>query len=160
MTARSDIERLFRSNYNAMQMLAIRLTHDEEVARDIVHDVFVSVLTNEISSLTSGYLLQGVRFACLKYLRNLSIRDRLNNLYALDLMDIEEDGWPDESDIELIREIVQTKLSDQCRRIVRLRFVSRMKYHEIAEELSISETAVYKHLRHAIIVLRQNFNRE
>ena len=70
MTARSDIERLFRSNYKAMLMLAIRLTHDQEVARDIVHDVFASVLTNGISSLTSGYLLQGVRFACLKYLRN------------------------------------------------------------------------------------------
>lgn len=160
MTAKSDIERLFRNNYKEMQMLAIRLTHDEEVARDIVHDVFASLLTGGNLHVTPGYLINGVRFACLKYLRNLSVRKRLNGLYALDYTEIESEEWPDEEDIRQIRDLVETKLSGQCRRVVRLRFCQHRSYREISEELSISETAVYKHLRHAIIVLRQNFNTE
>lgn len=43
MTTKSDIEQLFQSNYRAMLTLAIRLLHDLETARDIVHDVFESV---------------------------------------------------------------------------------------------------------------------
>lgn len=37
MTTKSDIEQLFQSNYRAMLTLAIRLLHDPETARDIVH---------------------------------------------------------------------------------------------------------------------------
>lgn len=69
MTNKSDIEQLFRSNYPAMLTLAIYVT--------------------------PAYLLTGVRFASLKYLRSLSLRDRFNNLYALDLDEIDDDGWPD-----------------------------------------------------------------
>lgn len=158
MTTRNDIEQLFRHHYKAMLLFATRLVHDQEAARDIVHDVFASLLNNENSTVTSGYLINGVRFACLKHIRNLSVRNRLNCLYALDCMEIENEEWPDEKNIQLIREIIDTKLSEQCRRVLRLRFTCGMKYHEIAEELSISETAVYKHLRHAFIVLRQNFS--
>lgn len=156
MTTKNDIERLFRSNYKAMLHLATRLTHDSEVAGDIVHDVFHSLLSKGTISVTPAYLINGVRFACLKYIRNMSVRDRLNRLYALDCSDVDEGKWPDEESVELIRTLVETKLSGQCRRVVRMRFGANMKYHEIAEELCISEAAVYKHLRHALIVLRQN----
>lgn len=158
MMNNDDIEQLFRRNYGAMFRLADRLTHDAEMARDIVHDVFASLLANDIPSVTPAYLMQGVRFACLKHIRSLSIRDRLRQLYALDNREIEDGAWPDEEIMAQIIDIVNTKLSEQCRRIVKLRFSARLTYHEIAEELSISETAVYKHLHHAIIVLRQNLN--
>mgnify|MGYP001719688561 CR=1 FL=1 len=94
MTTKSDIEQLFRSNYTAMLTLAIRLLHDTDTARDIVHDVFESVLSENMSAVTPAYLLTGVRFASLKHLRSLSLRERFNNLYALDLDEIEDDEWP------------------------------------------------------------------
>ena len=50
MTTKSDIEQLFRSNYTAMLTLAIRLLHDTDTARDIVHDVFESVLSENLKS--------------------------------------------------------------------------------------------------------------
>lgn len=99
MTTNSDIEKLFRSNYTAMLTLAIRLLHDTDTARDIVHDVFESVLSENLSIVTPAYLLTGVRFACLKHLRNLSLRERFNSLYALDLDEIEDDEWPDPEDV-------------------------------------------------------------
>ena len=52
MTTMSDIEQLFRSNYQAMLTLAIRLLHDADAARDIVHDVFESVLSERLAMVT------------------------------------------------------------------------------------------------------------
>lgn len=160
MTTKSDIEQLFRSNYTAMLTLAIRLLHDTDTARDIVHDVFESVLSENLSTVTPAYLLTGVRFACLKYLHRLSVRERFNNLYTLDLDEIEDDEWPDPDDVARLNELIDGVLPVQGRRVVKLRFNERMSYGEIAEKLGISEVAVYKHLRHAMDVLRQNFNRK
>lgn len=160
MTTKSDIEKLFRSNYTVMLTLAIRLLHDTDTARDIVHDVFESVLSENLSTVTPAYLLTGVRFASLKHRRNLSLRERFNNLYALDLDEIEDDEWPDQEDVERLNELIDQSLTVQDRRVVKMRFNERMSYDEIAGQLGISEVAVYKHLRHAMDVLRQNFNRK
>lgn len=143
-----------------MLTLAIRLLHDVDTARDIVHDVFESVLSENLSTVTRAYLLTGVRFACLKHLRNLSLRERFNNLYALDLDEIEDDEWPDPEDVARLNELIDQSLTMQDRQVVRLRFNERMTYDEIAGQLGISEVAVYKHLRHAMDVLRHNFNRK
>lgn len=160
MTTKSEIEQLFRSNYEIMLTLAIRLLHDAETARDIVHDVFESVLSENLSTITPAYLFTAVRFACLKQLRNLSLRERFNNLYALDLDEIEDEEWPDPEDVARLNELIDQSLTMQDRQVVRLRFNERMSYDEIAGQLGISEVAVYKHLRHAMDVLRQNFNRK
>ena len=160
MTTKSDIEQLFQSNYRAMLTLAIRLLHDADTARDIVHDVFESVLSENLSTVTSAYLLTGVRFASLKHLRSLSLRERFNNLYALDLDEIEDDEWPDPEDVARLNELINQSLTMQDRRVVKMRFNERMSYDEIAGQLGISEVVVYKHLRHAMDVLRQNFNRK
>lgn len=159
MTTKSEIEQLFRGNYTAMLTLAIRLLHDPDTARDIVHDVFESVLSGNPSTVTPAYLLTGVRFACLKHLRSLSVRERFNNLYALNLDEIEDDEWPDPEDVARLNELIDEALTTQGRRVVKLRFNKRMTYGEIAGQLGITEVAVYKHLRHAMDVLRQNFNR-
>lgn len=160
MTTKSDIEQLFRSNYTAMLTLAIHLLHDADTARDIVHDVFESVLSENMSTVTTAYLLTGVRFASLKHLRSLSLRERFNNLYALNLDEIEDDEWPDPEDVARLNGLIDQSLTMQDRQVVRLRFNERMSYDEISGQLGISEVAVYKHLRHAMDVLRQNFKRK
>ena len=58
MTTKHDIEPLFRTNYAAMLALAGRLLHDEDAARDIVHDVFARLLTGNIALVSSAYLLK------------------------------------------------------------------------------------------------------
>ena len=157
MTQEFDIEQLFRSNYRAMLSLARRIVHDDDTAEDIVHDIFASLLTDRPPRVTSAYLLRGVRFACLNHIRNLTVRDRLNKLYTLDTGSIADEEWPDPEDIALLNEIVDCRLSAQCRRVMRLRFTSRLTYREIAEETGMSEVAVYKYLRQALNILRENF---
>lgn len=155
MLTKDDIEQLFRTYYRKMLILANMLLHDEEAARDIVHDVFSSLLSGKVESVNESYLMSGVRFACMKQIRSLSTEERIKSLYALECNDIDVEEWPDEKAIELLRNAVDNELPDLTRRIVRYRFYDRKPYKEIAEFLSVSEVTVYKHLRHAIDVLRK-----
>lgn len=157
MTSSNDIEQLFRNNYAAMYKLAFRLMHERETAKDIVHDIFSSLIAYDtVKDITAGYLMMAVRKNCLQRMRNLTIRNRLKKLYAIDLDEIEEEEWPDEESIGKIRSVLKNQLSEACRRVISMRFDNNMSYKEISEELRISETAVYKHLRHGLNVLRQN----
>lgn len=156
MMTNDEIEQLFRTHYRKMLILANTLLHDEEAARDIVHDVFSSLLSGKVKAVNESYLLNGVRFACLKRIRSLSAEDRIKSLYALEYDDIEAQEWPDEEVIVLMRKVIDQELPDLTRRIIRLRFYDRMSYKEIAGLLSVSEVTVYKHLRHGIDVLRKN----
>ena len=155
---KKEIEQLFRSNYPAMLTLACRMLHDSEAARDIVHERFASILTDCPASVTPAYLLHGVRLACLSHIRNVSLRQRLNLLYALELNETEDEEWPDEQEIALLNALIDEQLSPRARQVLKMRFNQRMSYKEIAETLEISEAAVYKNLRHALDVLRKKFN--
>ncbi len=138
-----------------MAMLVLR---DEDVSRDIVHDVFESLLNTGLTDVSDQYLLRAVRNRCLNHLRGLSTKERILEVYALDEKEIADEEWPDDETIAKIHETVANDLTDACRRVVELRFTDGKSYKEIAEELSISEVAVYKHLRHAIDVLRSKLS--
>lgn len=160
----ADIESLFRSHFDALHALATHLLHDEEVARDTVHDAFASLL-NSASTCDSlperesmpAYLLRTVRNLCLNHIRHAGAHERFLRLYSADAEEIESGEWPDEATMRRLDEIVRTELPPQCRRAVLLRFRRAMTYRQIAAEMQISEVAVYKHLRHALDVLRQHF---
>lgn len=155
----TDIERLFRRSYPSLLGLATALLHDPETARDIVHDVFAAILDNPPAApLTTGYAARAVRNGCVNHLRHLSVRERFAGMFIPELEDAEE--WPPETLLQRIRELVASYPSEQGRRVLRLRFGRGMKYAEIASELGISQVAVYKHLRHALDVLRQSLEND
>lgn len=159
MPQQNDIEQLFRTHYRAMHRLAMLILRDEDVARDIVHDVFESLLNAGLTDVSGQYLLKAVRNRCLNYLRGMSTRERIKELYALDEQEIADEELPDEETIAQIHSTVANDLTDACRRVVELRFTDGKSYKEIATMLGVSEVAVYKHLRHAIDVLRKKLSK-
>ena len=158
MTTKDDIERLFRTHYAAMYRLAMLILRDDDVARDIVHDVFEALLVSVQSDVSAPYLLTAVRNRCLKHIRRLSAIDRLKKAYSVDESEIEDEEWPDDATIALIQKTVAYGLTEACRCVVELRFSEGKSYQEITEILGISKVAVYKHLRHAIDVLRKKLS--
>ena len=135
------------------------LLRNEDVARDIVHDIFESLLNAGHTDVSGQYLLKSVRNRCLNYLRGLSTSERIKELYALDEQEVAAEEWPDDETIAKIHSTVSNNLTDACRRVVELRFTDGMSYKEISQTLGISEVAVYKHLRHAIDVLRKQLSK-
>ncbi len=111
---------------------------------------------SESSELSPGYLRRAVRNRCLNRLRGLSVRERIHNLYRLDLDEEDENAnpWPDEELLRLIYRIVEKDLSENCRKVVKLRFRDGLDTKEIASILGISRQAVYKHISHAVETLR------
>ena len=159
MTTTNDIEQLFITHYTSMHRLAMLLLRNEDVARDIVHDIFESLLNAGHTDVSGQYLLKSVRNRCLHYLRGLSTSERIKELYALDEQEVAAEEWPDDETIAKIHSTVSNNLTDACRRVVELRFTDGMSYKEISQTLGISEVAVYKHLRHAIDVLRKQLSK-
>lgn len=143
-----------------MLRLAMLLLRDGDAARDIVHDVFESLLRSGNADASAPYLLRAVRNRCLNHLRGLSTKERILEVYALDEKEIADGEWPDDETIANIRTTVANDLTDACRKVLELRFTDGMGYKEISGALGISEVAVYKHLRHAIDVLRSKLSQK
>lgn len=158
MTRINYIEQLFRNHYVAMHRTAMLILRDEDAAGDIVHDVFASLLQSGLTDVSGQYLHKAVRNRCLNHIRSLSARERIKELYAIDEQEIDDEEWPDDDTIVLIHSTVVHDLTDACRRVVEMRFTDGKRYKEIAASLGISEVAVYKHLRHAIDVLRKKLS--
>ena len=158
MTKIDDIENLFRSHYASMYRLAILILRDENVSKDIVHDVFEALLVSGKTEVTEAYLLTAVRNRCLKHIRRLSVKDRLKEIYSIGEEEILSEEWPNDETIGLIQRTIAEDLTESCRKVVNLRFKDSKSYQEIADKLGISTVTVYKHLRHAIDVLRKKLS--
>lgn len=159
MTNKNNIEKLFKTHYQQMYRLAKALLHDDDSARDIVHDVFESLLySNNDTKVSPSYLLSSVRNRSLNVIRDKGIHDRILNLYFCEIDEYDTEDWPDDKTIGRIYQIIKKDLSPQCRRVMELRFTDGMTFHKIAETLDISENAVYKQVRQALVIIRKNLN--
>lgn len=160
MTNRNDIEQLFKAHYVRMYRLATALLHDDDLARDIVHDVFVSLLDARPSlDICIGYLLNAVRNRCLNHIRNCEIHQRIANRYFLDNEEYESERWPDDETIARIYSMIRNDIPTQAKRVIELRFSDGgMPFARIAAIMGISETAVYRHLSNALIIIRKKLN--
>lgn len=135
--------------------VAVAIIRDQDIARDIVHDVFTTLLLDKVSLLPSkAYLLQATRNRCLNHIRNMEIRQRISNLYILECNEYDADECFDAKTMEEIKVIIDTLLSPRQAEIMEMRYSKGMKFSEIAETLGISESAVYRHAGNALEVLR------
>ena len=159
MTNRNDIEQLFKAHYAQMYRLAVALLHDDDLARDIIHDVFASLLDSPIEILvTNGYLVKAVRNRCLNHIRDCEIHQRIANRYFLENEVYDSEDWPDEETISRIYSLIKSEISPQAKRVMELRFSEGLPFARIAAVMGISETAVYRHLSHALTIIRKKLN--
>ncbi len=77
------------------------------------------------------------------------------NTYFANWEEYDDKDWLDEKTLAEIISIVRHELPPQCRRVVELRFISGMKAEEIGGEIGISPRGVFKHIRHALSIIRK-----
>lgn len=142
-----------------MYRQATALLHDDDLARDIVHDVFASLLDgNEDTPANGAYLSKAVRNRCLNYIRDCEIHQRIANLYFLDNEEYETGDSIDYETIARIHHLISNDIPAQAKRVIELRFSEGMPFARIATTMGISETAVYRHLSHALTIIRKKIN--
>ena len=155
MNNRNDIERLFKANYERMYRLAVAILHDDDLAHDIVHDVFASLLDNTSdSAVTESYLLRAVRNRCLNHIRDCGIHQRAEKRYFIENEEYDSEDWPDDETMARIQALIRSDLTPQARRVMELRFSDGLHFSKIARIMDISESAVYRHLSNALKTLR------
>lgn len=168
------IERLKRNDRNAYSELfdryfdklftfALNMVFREDVANDIVQEVFIaiyekSVFTNYKGAL-KAYLYTSVRNRCYNYLRDAKVEDRHMALYAEAAVYSDSVDVIDEEEIlEKIRQVMD-ELPDRCREVCLLRFVQGYKYSDIAKQLSMNENTVKVQLHRGMEKIKESLSK-
>jgi RNA polymerase sigma-70 factor (family 1) len=165
-----SFEALFRNYAEALVRFATSYTHDPEVAREVVNDVFVVIWERrqewDPNQGAAAYLFSSVRHRALNAVRDRRRRD----LHVQDMIIGEpKDGFVGdvieadaaavaESDVEEIDRILAT-LPPQRRQVMLLRWRYELTPEEIAEAMGMSRNAVYLALSRSLETLRRVFGK-
>ena len=151
------IQQLFKQHYAKMLRVARTILYDEQESQDVVSDIFASLLhghTVLMPETAENYLMRSVRNRCLKRLRHTSVP-----IAESDCAEPTDDFEKEDERLADIDEFVASRLSAPEQRIFRLRFSDGLSYEEIAAEECISRVAVWKHLSHALNLIKNHFNK-
>ena len=156
---RIEIQRMFRQHYAKMYRVARAILYDEQESEDVISDIFERLLHGQkvlLPDKEESYLLISVRNQCFKRLRHEDVKLQINEQLKTEQIseaDSEDDRLTD------IDEFVASYLPTQEQRIFRLRFNDGYSYEEIATKEGISRVAVWKHISHALNLIRNHFKK-
>lgn len=158
---RKAYSELFDRYFDRLFTFAMNMVFREDVANDIVQEVFIAIYEKSVLKDYRGslkaYLYTSVRNRCYNYLRDAKVEDRQKALYVeaavySDSMDVIDE----EELLEKIKEVME-ELPEKCREVCRLRFVHGYKYSDIAEQLGMNENTVKAQIHRGMERLRQKF---
>ena len=152
-----EFEALFRAYYPSMCVVALRFVKDQNVAEDLVQDVFIRLWTKkedyESIPCLKTFLYVAVKNLCFNYLRDKKATVDCENSDIQNLEDHFHNHLIEEETYRMISEAVD-QLPAQSARIIRLALEGKQN-KEIAEILGISVSTVKTLKYNAISVLRE-----
>lgn len=156
----SELEILFKTHYAAMFRLAMSLLYDEDESKDVVSDVFASLLGGGLairSDNARGFLLTCVRNSCINVIRHKHMRERFMKLYSNRAEPLADS--PDDSlTLAELREYVDNNLPPLSRRIFTLRYLHDMTCQQVADAVGMSRVTVHHHLSQSMEKINAYFN--
>jgi RNA polymerase sigma-70 factor (ECF subfamily) len=156
----SELEILFKTHYAAMFRLAMSLLYDEDESKDVVSDVFASLLDGGLairSDNARGFLLTCVRNSCINVIRHKQMRERFMKLYSNSAEPL-ADGPDDSLTLAELREYVDNNLPPLSRRIFTLRYLHDMTCQQVADAVGVSRVTVHHHLSQSMEKINAYFN--
>ena len=156
----SELEILFKTHYAAMYRLAVSLLYDEDESKDVVSDVFASLLGGGLairSDNARSFLLTCVRNSCINVIRHKQMRERFIRLYSTGVEP--HAGDPDDSLLlNELRDYINKELSPLARRIFTLRYLHDMTCQQVADVVGVSRMTVHHHLSQSLEKINAYFN--
>ena len=155
---RKGFDTLFELYYGELTYFVYSFVNDKEVAKDLVHDLFLNLWQNrrqiDPSLSVKSYLFRIARNYAFNYLKHLKViatneRDVIET-YELAGQDTEEL----ESRLERVRRLFE-KLPEKQKEVVFKCCIEGKLYPETAQEMQISENTVKTHLLRAMKFFRQ-----
>ena len=150
------------------------LVHEDSVADDIFQETFIKVITTlkqgryyDAGNKFVGWLMRIAHNKTMDYYRNLAAEKTISNddyadidlLNNVDLCDTSSQEVMDREEVFYgVEQLIDT-LSEDQRRIVKMRYYQDLSFKEIADLESISINTALGRMRYALINLRKNADR-
>ena len=157
---KSELEILFKTHYTAMYRLAVSLLYDADEARDVVSDVFASLLGGGLAIRTDnarGFLLTCVRNSCINVIRHKQMRERFIRLYSTGAEPL-ADSPDDSMMLAELRDYIDNHLPPLTRRIFNLRYLQDMTCQQVADAVGVSRVTVHHHLSQSLEKINTYFS--
>lgn len=150
-----QMEQLFHDHYERMYRLAFALLHDNDVAKDVVSDVFSRLWDKQLIP-DKAYLMRSVKNACINIMAKKKRDERLKLLLPLSEEKLtKEEPYRLEERWQAAVDCIDNDLTNQTASVIRLCYREGMSYKDTAEELGISISAVNKHIVKGLRTLRE-----
>ena len=155
-------EDLFELHFTKLMGFVFNYVRDEEVAKDIVHDAFLTLWSNR-KCLNPTYPMKSYLFTlaqncALNYLRHLRVVTG-NEQAVVELLAANEDLNDYEKRLVRLEEKL-AQLPEKQREVLVKCVVEGKKYKEVAEELDITVNTVKTHITRALKFLRDELQED
>ena len=158
---RKEVESLFKTHYTQMYHLALTLLFDEAESKDVVSDVFASLLSGSTivrADNAKAFLLASVHHRCLNVLQHKQVQERFARLLTEGTYTPVSDTLVEEQmRMEELMRYVRDNLSPMEQNVFRLRYLKEMTCQEVAGALNVSRQTVHTHLKQTVEKIRKYF---
>ncbi len=154
------LETLFRLHFKELSLFALKFVSDVDTAKEIVHQVFISLWERresvDVSKSLNAFLFTSVRNRALNYLRDLK-KTETNSESLEKAEQIISDDPAGEGQDTLQRKLYEAieALPKRSRQVFELNRFENMTYREIAEKLDISQKTVETLMSRTLKTLRE-----
>lgn len=152
---------MFRQHYEKMYNLARYLLSDDDESKDVVSEVFTTILANSavlMPESEEGFLMRSVRNRCLNLIAHKGVKERVTKL----LIDDADVILSDKTDgrLEQLMLLIEDLEPPIRKQIFRLHYLKEMSYQEVADKVGVSKVTVFNHLSQAMEWIRKQLKKE
>ena len=149
---------MFRQHYEKMYNLARYLLSDDDESKDVVSEVFTTILANNavlMPESEEGFLMRSVRNRCLNLIAHKGVKERVTKL----LIDDADVILSDKTDgrLEQLMLLIEDLEPPIRKQIFRLHYLKEMPYQEVADKVGVSKVTVFNHLSKAMDWIKEQF---
>ena len=140
-------EKIFHEYYASLCYFANKFVQDEDMAKDIVQEVFVRFWESkgrfENRVALKSFLYSCVQNGALNYLDKLRVRENVGKQLGLAVEEA-EDVFRFEVEADVFEEIFVAieELPEECRRIFKMSYIEFLDIKTICERLGVAESTV------------------
>ncbi|MEM8507279.1 MAG: RNA polymerase sigma-70 factor [Bacteroidota bacterium] len=153
---KKGFQKIYNLHFSRVLALCMKYTSDENLSKDLVQDVFVSLWEKRdslvIEKSLEQYLCWSIKMKVFEHTRNQAIKRKNLEIVKNRQTDIAQAEQGDFSNVQLAYELraVVNNLSEKCRRIFLMSRQEGLSNKQIAFELNISERTVQYHIKNAL----------
>ncbi|WP_254070772.1 RNA polymerase sigma-70 factor [Pedobacter sp. L105] len=155
-----EFDRMYLDHYHALFQYAFTMLHDDIMAEEMVHLVFLKLLEKNgpiaIHTSLKAYLYRSVNNECLNFIKHQKVK-RAFEVKAIKTMNSKTEtplGKFQYEELEQQLKNAISELPEQCRTIFQMSRFEELKYAEIANQLGLSIKTVETQMSRALKKLR------